>query len=254
MSTTTIECVTSAVKLEPTFAAIIDKTIKCIGNESNIIEVPLSTEVSQYKDIIRKQDTKLQTALAELRTAHDEADALRKQLTDVQQSNSQLFDQNILLKAQLTAATSTTATTSPAEQHAFRQSTQIGFYEAENARLVREVADLNRKLNDMSFAAAANQATRDGNDVAVMRKEQEELLELLSDQVKSDSSAVRHCPQIQCCSRCSTGSANPEISSAVSFTGTSMQRRRRRLNNECFENICARIIYTYNKFAVSNVL
>lgn len=148
--------------------------------------------MAQYKDIIRKQDSKLQSANAELRTKHNEAEALRKQLTDMQQTNAQLFDQNILLKAQLTAATSTTTTTTilPTEPHAISQSTQIGFYEAENARLVREVADLHRKFSEMSVADTENKATSEEDDVAVMRKEQEELLELLSDQVNTELSGI----------------------------------------------------------------
>lgn len=156
-----------------------------IGNDANITELTLSTEaaglVAQYKDIIREQDFKLQTVRNELHGKHDETEALRKQLLDAQQSNTQLFDQNILLKAQLAAATTTaTATPSASHPHAITQSTQISFYEAENARLVREVGELNRKFGEsLTLASAPAQPS----ELAQVRKEQEELLELLSDQV-----------------------------------------------------------------------
>lgn len=165
--------------------AIIVKTINGIGNEANITELTLSTEaaglVAQYKDIIREQDFKLQTVRNELHVKHDETEGLRKQLLDAQQSNTQLFDQNILLKAQLAAAVTTTTTSTASPSHPITQSTQISFYEAENARLVREVAELNRKF-DESLTLAADDPAK-SSELAHMRKEQEDLLELLSDQV-----------------------------------------------------------------------
>lgn len=162
--------------------AVIVKTITGIGNESNLTELTLSTEaaalVAQYKDIIREQDMRMQKVRDELKLRHDEAEALRKQLLDAQQSNTQLFDQNILLKAQLAAAIGGAGGNE--QQQPVSQSTQISFYEAENARLARELADVNHKLSETKLETTT---TETEEEVGKMRREQEELLELLSDQV-----------------------------------------------------------------------
>lgn len=162
--------------------AIITKTINGIGNDANLTELTLSTEaaglVAQYKDIIREQDFKLQTVRNELQLKHADAEAARKQLIDTQQSNTQLFDQNILLKAQLAAVTnaekkltSSSSHHSHNESHPISQSTQISFYEAENARLVKELAEVNKKLGESLLVGSAISGDA-------------ELLELLSDQVR----------------------------------------------------------------------
>lgn len=167
------------------------KTVNGIGKESNITELTLSSEasglVSQYKDIIREQDYKLQTLTDSLRHCQDETEALKRQLFETQQSeqqtNSQLFDQNILLKAQLAALTSQQkeeSTPNATNGHSISHSTQISFYEAENVRLVKEVAELNHKLNE---ALEMTEQSLKLTELGRLRKDQEDLLELLNDQV-----------------------------------------------------------------------
>lgn len=174
------------------FLAIIVKTVSNIGNETSLTELTLSSEASglvgQYKDIIREQDYKLQTLRDSLKQQHDEMQAIQAQLVESQQSNSQLFDQNILLKAQLSAATNPQHTetnttrdgSAVSETHSISQSTQISFYESENARLVKELSELNDKFK------SEPQTNRDGapsDELSQLRRDQEDLLELLSDQV-----------------------------------------------------------------------
>lgn len=163
------------------------KTVNGIGKESNITELTLSSEasglVSQYKDIIREQDYKLQTLNDSLRHCQDETEAVKRQLTETQQTNSQLFDQNILLKAQLAASNSQQkeeSTHNATNGHSISHSTQISFYEAENVRLVNEVAELNHKLNE---ALEMTEQSLKLTELGRLRKDQEDLLELLNDQV-----------------------------------------------------------------------
>lgn len=178
--------------------AIIVKTVSGIGNETSLTELTLSSEASglvgQYKDIIREQDFKLQSLRDTLKQQHDEMKAIQIQLVEAQQSNSQLFDQNILLKAQLSAATnsqqhepSTRDGSAASENHSISHSTQISFYESENARLVKEVSELNDKLNSVDESAdvsKTNNATTKSDELLQLRRDQEDLLELLSDQVR----------------------------------------------------------------------
>lgn len=166
-----------------------------IGNETSMTELTLSSEaagiVGQYKDIIREQDYKLQSLRDTLKQQHDEMKSIQVQLVEAQQSNSQLFDQNILLKAQLSAATpsqhpetTTREGSAVSDNHSISHSTQISFYESENARLVKEVSELNDKLHKPDAAAPqSNSAANKSDELAQLRRDQEDLLELLSDQV-----------------------------------------------------------------------
>lgn len=96
-------------KLFKALETIISKTVNGIGQENNLTELTLSSEASglvgQYKDIIREQDYKLQTMRNSLKQTQDDVEAMKRQMAEAQQTNAQLFDQNILLKAQLAAAT-----------------------------------------------------------------------------------------------------------------------------------------------------
>uniref|UniRef100_A0A1B0D1B3 Vesicle tethering protein Uso1/P115-like head domain-containing protein n=1 Tax=Phlebotomus papatasi TaxID=29031 RepID=A0A1B0D1B3_PHLPP len=97
-------------KLFKALEAIVVKTITSIGTDgSNITELTLSQEASgivgQYKDIIREQDTKIAELQSTIKRCEKEMEETRRQLTEAQSSNAQLSDANILLKAQLAAAT-----------------------------------------------------------------------------------------------------------------------------------------------------
>lgn len=147
--------------------------------------------ISQYKDIIRDQDYKLQNLKMALNKSEQEIENMKKQLNELQQTNAQLFDQNILLKAQL-AATTSSATTKQVKADAYSNSngnnpvsvsTEISFYQLENSRLVDEVKTLNAKLNE---ALEMTEQSLNLSEVGRLRKDQEDLLELLTDQVSTE--------------------------------------------------------------------
>lgn len=147
--------------------------------------------ISQYKDIIRDQDYKLQNLQIAAKKSEEEIENLKKQIAEMQQTNSQLFDQNILLKAQLAAATNghSTATTTTTQNgqstnnnnNLVSSATEAEFYRSENRRLNDEVVSLNAKLND---ALELTEKSLGLTEIGKMRKDQEDLLELLTDQVR----------------------------------------------------------------------
>lgn len=166
---------------------MIVKTVSGIGKEPSLTELTLSHEASglvgQYKDIIREQDYKLQTLQDSIKMSRDEVEALKLQLAEARQTNSQLFDQNVLLKAQLSATTGghhQNNNTDKMRKDSISQNTQISFYESENSRLVREVEILNDKLNE---ALEMTEQSLHLSEMGRLRKDQEDLMELLTDQV-----------------------------------------------------------------------
>lgn len=174
--------------------AIITKTINGFGNENvNITELTLSQEasgiVSQYKDVIREQDVKLKRLEETLKRIDVEKTEMYKQLTEAINSNSQLSDQNILLKAQLTAASDLAQQNGMHSNHVNNVENQmasmnidyqtlISFYQSENSKLVAENHELKNSFNEARIKAEQN-----NTDLEKLRKDQEDLLELLTDQV-----------------------------------------------------------------------
>lgn len=144
--------------------------------------------INQYKDIIRDQDYKLQNLQIAAKKAEEEIESLKKQMTEMQQTNAQLFDQNILLKAQLAAATNGNSTATQNGQstnnnnNLVSSATEAEFYRSENRRLNEEVNSLNAKLND---ALEMTEQSLSLTEIGRLRKDQEDLLELLTDQVCS---------------------------------------------------------------------
>lgn len=154
--------------------------------------------INQYKDIIRDQDYKLQNLQMAAKKYEDEIENMKKQMTEMQQTNAQLFDQNILLKAQLAATTnshqkvnnnshsSTSATSHTANNqinnnnNLVSTATETEFYKSENRRLEQEVIDLNSKLNE---ALEMTEQSLHLTEIGKIRKDQEDLLCLLSEQV-----------------------------------------------------------------------
>lgn len=142
--------------------------------------------ISQYKDIIRDQDFKLQNLQISVKKSDEEMENLKKQLTDLEQTNTQLYDQNILLKAQLAATTNgnntiTNNNVKNNNKNAVSSTTEMEFYKAENSRLNDEVNNLNSKLND---ALEMTEQSLSLTEIGRLRKDQEDLLELLTDQVR----------------------------------------------------------------------
>lgn len=180
----------SGKKSKKTFIlpAVIVKTVSGIGKEPSLTELTLSHEASglvgQYKDIIREQDYKLQTLQDSIKMSRDEVETLKLQLAEAQQTNSQLYDQNILLKAQLSATTgqqqNMANNNDKIRKDSISQNTQISFYQSENSRLVKEVEILNEKLNE---ALEMTEQSLHLSEMGRLRKDQEDLMELLTDQV-----------------------------------------------------------------------
>lgn len=140
--------------------------------------------ISQYKDIIRDQDYKLQNLQIAAKQYDKEIENLKKQMNEMQQTNAQLFDQNILLKAQLAAATTSHTQSNHLanlNNNLVSSATETEFYKSENRRLEQEVNSLNTKLND---ALEMTEQSLSLTEIGKLRKDQEDLLELLTDQVR----------------------------------------------------------------------
>lgn len=166
------------------------KNFSDIGNVANSPEHQnASGVINQYKDIIRDQDYKLQNLQIAAKKSEEEIENLKKQMTEMQQTNAQLFDQNILLKAQLAAATSSHngVTQNNHNQNnnnnLVSSTTETEFYKSQNRRLEDEVESLNSKLND---ALEMTEQSLGLTEIGKLRKDQEDLLELLTDQVRFD--------------------------------------------------------------------
>lgn len=163
----------------------IIKNFTTLNNVSNPTDMNQNDAgvISQYKDIIRDQDYKLQNLQSALKKSTDELENMKKQLSEMQQTNTQLFDQNILLKAQLAATSNATTNHQPhsdSQKQPVSTSTELSFYQMENNRLAEEVQNLNAKLND---ALDMTEQSLNLTEVGRLRKDQEDLLELLTDQV-----------------------------------------------------------------------
>ncbi|XP_058975224.1 general vesicular transport factor p115-like [Musca domestica] len=166
-------------------------------NGIELTELTLSSEasalVAQYKGIIRGLDTQitsLQETVKQLESKNTEQD---KKLTELQSLNHQLTDQNTLLKAQLGArknndSTSTNSSTpnndnnSSPTNHATVEALnaaqfQTNLYYTENLRLQQELENLRKRLQETT--ATANTANE---NYRKLQKDQEDLLELLTDQ------------------------------------------------------------------------
>jgi outer membrane murein-binding lipoprotein Lpp len=190
-----------------------------------------SSLVAQYKNIIREQDHKIQTLNEQVKQLQLQNESIsvklmtfkrkscenyflllyllsiypQSKLTETQTSMSQINDQNILLRAQLTAASSGVQNQQSnmngfPDQHATKiheleqqvsslthekshNETKIQFYEAENARLLTEIDQFRATKEDESTNEKLKCEINELNSkVEQMSKDQEDLLELLADQ------------------------------------------------------------------------
>ncbi|CRK94131.1 CLUMA_CG007651, isoform A [Clunio marinus] len=175
------------------------------GNES-INELTLSQEasslVAQYKNIIREQDGKLQSLNEKLREFEQKNEILTSKLSETMTSMSHINDQNILLKAQLSAAGAVgggavNTQITPSDENRFQvdqlqnqiqmlmnenshQKTKINFYESENSRLLNEIEEMKAVDNNVNIIKSENSEL--SSKIQSMTKDQEDLLELLADQ------------------------------------------------------------------------
>ncbi|XP_062546119.1 general vesicular transport factor p115 isoform X2 [Armigeres subalbatus] len=195
-------------KLFKALESVITITVNGFGNGAdNINELTLSQEASglvgQYKDIIREQDSRLQNLQEQLKTVEFENMQLKTQLDQTQSSNAQLSDQNILLKAQLQAASDLQKSQQQSPFHLLPtqgenvnhqvealesklaaltvqqqdQHSKTSFVEAENRRLLNEMEQLRQRVNEAEKASIEGK-----NDLEKLQKDQEDLMELLTDQ------------------------------------------------------------------------
>lgn len=164
---------------------MIVKTINGFGknDDNNVLELnqEVSGVVGQYKDIIREQDAKIQLLQTNIKTLETTNAALKLQLDEVERTKGQLVDQNILLKAQLTAASelvNKANTTDLSQLSVNGPDPHAGLLQAENDRLNKELEHLKLTAGESCKAKEEKQC-----ELEKLRKDQEDLLELLTDQV-----------------------------------------------------------------------
>ncbi|KAG5674407.1 hypothetical protein PVAND_004381 [Polypedilum vanderplanki] len=191
--------------LEATITKIVTNFTN--GNET-VNELTLSQEasslVSQYKNIIREQDHKIQALNEQVKQLTLQNESITMKLNETQASMSQISDQNILLKAQLTASSGNGVSVQPvngfSDQNAVKtqeleqqimlltnekahQDTKINFYEAENARLLNEIEQFKTiKTDEHVVEQLKNEKLELTARIEKMNKDQDDLLELLADQ------------------------------------------------------------------------
>lgn len=170
--------------------AIIIKTVHGLGSgAASITELTLSQEasgiVSQYKDVIRDQDIRIQRLQKDLNETTQGKLDLERQLQEAVALNSQLSDQNTLLKAQLTATTD--GNKANGIDNAYNIDVQSSLFndtirdlEQENIKLRSELKTLNKKIQNLEIENLTQ-----NSEVEKLKKDQDDLLELLSDQVLS---------------------------------------------------------------------
>ncbi|KAK9885410.1 hypothetical protein WA026_010906 [Henosepilachna vigintioctopunctata] len=123
----------------------------------------------QYKELIRDQDKKLQDLQKAFTNSQREKDMLKNELEELRQGNSQLNDQNTLLKAQLAANSNSIQTLDNVASPLVESiSTAVPYIsknanEEEKQKLIQDLQETKEELDRL-------------------RKDQEDLLELLTDQ------------------------------------------------------------------------
>lgn len=140
------------------FKALEPVIIKALGVQRDLSngmsELSLSEHENalllQYKELIRDQDKKLQEAHKNINNLQRDNQDLKAQIDELKQTNSQLHDQNTLLKAQMQLAT------------------------GDPAPIVDEAVARFKKLEDEIMEKVS--------ELERIRKDQDDLLELLTDQ------------------------------------------------------------------------
>lgn len=161
--------------------------VKLIGgfdiNGTDLTELTLSSEasalVAQYKGVIRGLDTEIGNLKDTVRHLEARNDELEKSLSQVQATNTQLSDQNVLLRAQLAAvAGPNTLSSSLASETTQSVATESSdSVQLENLRLTKEVETLREKLTE-----EMRRSSSISDELSRLHKDQEDLLELLTDQ------------------------------------------------------------------------
>ncbi|XP_049876015.1 general vesicular transport factor p115 isoform X2 [Pectinophora gossypiella] len=138
---------------------------------------PESDTLEQYKTLIRQQDGRLQELMTQVDALIQQNQALQGALGDSQASNSLLKDENTLLKAQVSAAHSLPQAQAHTQPPAQAQDDKVKEYEARIQQLDAQLAGAMEALR-----AAREGETRAMVELDKLRKDQDDLLELLADQ------------------------------------------------------------------------
>ncbi|XP_018325488.1 general vesicular transport factor p115 [Agrilus planipennis] len=161
-------------KLFKALEGVIIQTLGAQKQLSNgMTELSLSEQENglllQYKDLIREQDNMMKNLNAELGKLKEENTNLKTQLDEVLQTNSQLQDQNTLLKAQLAAASGNSDVSQLLPVSTDATSTNM-----QNEKLIQELEEKVKRLE------VDNEIKSE--EMEKLLKDQEDLLELLTDQ------------------------------------------------------------------------
>ncbi|TMW46982.1 hypothetical protein DOY81_007946 [Sarcophaga bullata] len=168
-------------------------------NGIELTELTLSSEasalVAQYKGIIRGLDAQINSLQDTVKQLEAKTIKQEQNLTELQTQNHQLTDQNTLLKAQLTALKSNDSSTNsstPNNENNLQNTSnanqvtlealnaaqfQTNLYYTENLRLNQELETLRKRLQE-----AVESANTANENYHKLQKDQEDLLELLTDQ------------------------------------------------------------------------
>ncbi|XP_075158337.1 general vesicular transport factor p115 [Haematobia irritans] len=164
-------------------------------NGIELTELTLSSEasalVAQYKGIIRGLDNQITTLQETVKKLEARNTDQEQKLTELQNQNHQLMDQNTLLKAQLSARKNNDSSTNSSTPNHDNNSPpnnvtiealnaaqfQTNLYYTENLRLQQELDNLRKRLQD-----ATDSANLANENYQKLQKDQEDLLELLTDQ------------------------------------------------------------------------
>ncbi|XP_044758841.1 general vesicular transport factor p115 [Coccinella septempunctata] len=136
--------------------------------QNGISELSLSEHENalllQYKELIRDQDRKLHDLQKAFNSAQREKEMLKNELEELRQTNSQLNDQNTLLKVQL--ATNSTA-----------NNVDHNCIEPQEPLTIKKEIVVNEELQKLK-----DELKEKSDELEHLRKDQEDLLELLTDQ------------------------------------------------------------------------
>ncbi|XP_050347503.1 general vesicular transport factor p115 [Nymphalis io] len=130
-------------------------------------------DLQQYKQVIRLQDARLSELLQQLEVLAVQAASLQSALNDSQSANSLLKDENTILKAQVSANLSPQSQPNPVQP----PDPKIVEYEARIQQLTDQVTRLTTELN-----VAKESQQNSAEELEKLKKDQEDLLELVADQ------------------------------------------------------------------------
>lgn len=161
------------------------------ANPSGAEDTPL---LQQYKTLIRQQDTKLQELTTQVEQIAKKNSDLEAKLNESISSNTQLKDENTLLRAQMATSLSM-HNFEPATQNVYEMQNIgeshslvakeieidmiIQSYEEKISVLKEKNSELEMKLNESNTARGEQTA-----ELERLKSDQDDLLELLADQVQ----------------------------------------------------------------------